>query len=817
VGRPVNLIRPSDGEVVTVDESKVESLARLGYRPQEVGEQLERAEGRAEKEYYSSGEQQFITGVEGALSGLTIGASDMFADAEAGQRARYNPGTRIATEIGGAILPAIFSGGTTAGASGARAAGSLASLARITPAGQLAYRAGNLGKAVGGGLKGAVVAAGVEGAVFGGGAEVTRTALSGDPLTVEGVIASAGIGGILGAGAGALAHGFGALGARAKQAITAADSAAVADDATKILQSTSKKEMVREVQKSLVSDESFDSLRVALRDMKRAADDTLRAADDAVKAATAAPKAGKASLKQRFEFELRPVGDQMFGDATLAGTREHRAALTRVRNAYTNVKAAWKDPQALDEAVEAYRAALVEANEKMGGGYAIPSLIRQQTDTAAAAVRETADYAAVYDAVSRFPDSPDAFFKMKSQKADEMFAAVDKVMALRDAGLRPTQQALEKSIDDIAARAGIAVEGTPAERLKAVYGLGTPKALKEQFKAAKQAVAAGAEPPQSQVTKVMRRSATQGAARQASAMVRKVGGNAFLGAAAYQVGGALMGGVLLGGDSGGFLGGYMLGAGAAGRGAVVSKLTRIAATWGPRAERATRAIGPRVEPLAWSMSGIKDDESNRKELFKKRSQEIRELAVAGPDRAFAAAAAFEQEGHGDFAKVMHQKVVGALQHTVAVLPKDPGKTPWGLESLWEPTPGQLEVFSRAYRAVTSPMESFETLASGDVHPAEVKALQAAWPELYGTWRAAMIERLASDDIQDRLTRQDLSDLSVALDMPLASTQRPEWISAQQQMFLERSAPVSPPNQSGPVGRPPGPGNDMTAAQRLTER
>lgn len=948
MGRKLNLVRP-DGGVVTVTEEQAAKLLPLGYRVEEVGERMAVAAEEAERDYYSTTEQQLLTGLEGAVSGLTGGLIDpLLADDATSKRAQYNPGIRTATEIGGAVLPTFVTGGTST-------LGKIAGTAlRYTPAGQLARGGAAISKAIGG-VKGAAIGAGIEGAVAGAGAEITRTALSGDDLTVEGVLASAGLGGAFGAGAGILSHGFERVGTRS------ADKIAEADRLTAELTSkarVTKEEASRLVREQYLPDDAFNGLRGAVDDYIGGADNIAKAADSAMAEmdrlakfedewraarfaddAAAGPIETASSARRprplddehlddmmrgiRFDEDMRAgelvdvaprqrgggttleeltrpsakvawkqlsnAGDDVF-TATMTTDvprKAFRGEQARVQRAFAKAEKAVRagDEQVAFEAMAEYREAVEALQAKIGGSVELPSYpVRQRTpapgptehfgkqfeasdfdpalrlgepdaapaprqappspteptaqpvgrdpfeqaakeglDASVKAARDAIDYKVIRDAAAKFPRSSEEFLKMSRGKAEQMFAALDKALKTGGPEMDGLKAAMADAIDRLAGRTGVVAEGSPVDRLRTVYSAwrsdgvqAQVSQLRAEAQDAKKALRGKDEPPAGPLG-LIGRMLRQGVSRQASTSARRIGAGAFLSSAAYQGAGFLAGSALTGDPSGGVAG--VLAASALGsRARALAGIHQAVAKWAPRAGRVVRKAGPRIEPLAWSASGVEDEPSGaRRELFKRRSEELAELGAVGKDRAYALASQFQADGHDEFAVALHQKMTAALEVALGHLPRDPGKTPWGFESLWEPTPVQLEVYSRVHRAVFSPMATFEALAEGDVHPVEVEAVQTAYPGLYTEWKAAMLERLMADDTVKSLSRQDLSELSVALDMQMTPTQRPEWIAAQQQMFSERNAQKSP-NPSGPVGRPAGAGGmEATAAQQLTER
>src|SRR5882672_1666702 len=100
----VTMVRP-DGTTIEVPEETAGHLETLGYRQQtteqELGQQLE----VGSQKYYTTPGQELKTGLEGALGGATLGLSDLLIGSdESQQRARYNPGIRMGTELLGGLV-----------------------------------------------------------------------------------------------------------------------------------------------------------------------------------------------------------------------------------------------------------------------------------------------------------------------------------------------------------------------------------------------------------------------------------------------------------------------------------------------------------------------------------------------------------------------------------------------------------------------------------------------------------------------------------------------------------------------------------------
>lgn len=147
-----------------------------------------------------------------ALGSEMFGGEDFHESRESSRALReLNPGASLAGEIGGTVLPALVTGGTSLAAGGG---GSLAaSLARLTPGGLSAALGNSVGRAIasrGGGRLAQVMGnMAVDGAASGAFEAITHANLSDDPLTAERVMSGALFGAVVGGAGGALLHGAG--------------------------------------------------------------------------------------------------------------------------------------------------------------------------------------------------------------------------------------------------------------------------------------------------------------------------------------------------------------------------------------------------------------------------------------------------------------------------------------------------------------------------------------------------------------------------------------------------------------------------------
>ena len=196
---PIKLVNPKTGEELTASDEKQASLIRtLGYRDVTGEEAAAATSAEAEKDYYSGGWQQAVTAVEGGLRGATFGLLDD-GSTESELRRTYNPKTALISELGGAIAPAVLSGGESL----------IGAAARSTPMGALSRGATLASEAL---AEGKVARGAISGLIEGGG-QVAGTALvdalHNKPETAEHLTANLGLGLVFGGGLGALGGAIG--------------------------------------------------------------------------------------------------------------------------------------------------------------------------------------------------------------------------------------------------------------------------------------------------------------------------------------------------------------------------------------------------------------------------------------------------------------------------------------------------------------------------------------------------------------------------------------------------------------------------------
>lgn len=182
---------------------------RVGVDP-ETGAQFRAREDSARMEREHGGAVGgALTAAEGLLQGGTLGLYGAAADKILGpeytqnrkEREAVHPGTAVVSNVAGAILPIVATGGAGAVAEG----GALRTVARAMPTAAVERLGARAGVAAGGGIRGAAVAAGVEGGVSSLVMNTAELIESDDPLTLDTVASTLSSNFLLMTGGGALA------------------------------------------------------------------------------------------------------------------------------------------------------------------------------------------------------------------------------------------------------------------------------------------------------------------------------------------------------------------------------------------------------------------------------------------------------------------------------------------------------------------------------------------------------------------------------------------------------------------------------------
>lgn len=308
-GDTVNVVTP-EGKTIAISREDLPGALRQGYHVEQPHEEAARSTAAGRR---SSASWLGAT-VGGALRGASLGLSDAGLVAVGGDNARdalnvdreVYPATALVSEVGGALLTAVPSGGGTVEGLAAREAATgakilagagersaLSTAARWTPSG-LAARANTAISGLGAerGLAAELAAKGAggaaEGALATGGQYLSQTALEDKPRSAQGFLASLGPGALFGGAAGTT---FGV----AERGLVAAKRLWPAAEVTKDAAQSAERRAVAELDGAL---RDGDQLEAAGRAKLRANREALEAADPALAQHVAAVRAEKLAAAQ---------------------------------------------------------------------------------------------------------------------------------------------------------------------------------------------------------------------------------------------------------------------------------------------------------------------------------------------------------------------------------------------------------------------------------------------------------------------------------------------------------------------------------------
>lgn len=417
----VNLVRP-DGTMLQATPEQAGRLKLLGYQEENPDERFDRNVEEGRSNYYSTAGQKVITGLEGVGSSLTLGGTDyLFGDEDTQARAQYNPGTRMAGEILGALVPLAMGDGAgliTAGEE-ATTGGRLAGVARTAVEHSPLSLVSDGARAVigeGKGLLPAVMRGGLEGAAFGEAGAADHAYLSGDPLTAEAVLHGVGWGALFGAGLSAVGEGVEALGNK-----EAASEAAVGGKTTAAEQ-TAK-----------VSEEAYSSFHSEVTGLKDSLKTTLDQADNTV---------------SRALERLSDVKSGMSGDAI-------DMTIQRANKAYERASEAIKAGDAVkaESAMNDWQSVIKGVAKKMD--------ISDQGNVQAA-LSDLADTRAVHAELGNIPKTVEEFQKLTPARAEKVFATLDKASKLTSNPV--LSQAVNDALEKFTVATGVGAKGVDGLR-----------------------------------------------------------------------------------------------------------------------------------------------------------------------------------------------------------------------------------------------------------------------------------------------------------------------------------------------------------------
>jgi hypothetical protein len=706
----------------------------------------------------------------GGARGLSLGLSDLALkgilddDGEFAleQLRLRNQIATTAGEIGGALAPALLSGG----------AGLLGSAARLTPTGVLTRLGAGAAARVSGetaasaAMRGALQA-GIEGAGLGLGNAITQAALHDDPFIVESVASNMSLGAVLGGVTGGLLGAGGALARRSLSVSTPVDD--VASGFTNVLGKSDELIVAaREARKAgmVPAELSDDVLAVELREARSLL---------GRKGAAASQGLDKNAMEAvDFPGMQRRLMDRVGGtttgasDAAEALLKRSRAGLTRDLGDDLDIgrifsmdkKRAVRVAEHLDNFAVAARALDDQVGQRFGvklavGDEAIKAKLADAgLDSAYAKILDS-------DIAQRLGKSGNAAFEAKLAEMDPMAKTVLKAWVAN------------KSVTAEAAKRGwfsnlVVSSATGAGRNMIPSGV------------------RGAG---------MFSSIARGAARNVGGFIgSKLGRVAAGGAAGYAIGG-----------KDGVMEGALFGASASGANA---------ARVGSMAARAVSALAKPSTAKALTAASIlgatKFGQEKDKNPARARMKEIA-AAITNPatKRAIQTATLplhLQNPAVGE-------KVQMALEMRLAYLgQRSPWRPPMKAMRTFkaEVNPSRYEVakWARVVRAAENPLSLLEDLENRRLTPEAVNTVKDLYPEMFSRMQVAVMEQVGA--LKEGLPYQSRLQVAVFFDTPVDASQTPEFGSTMQGLYDQAAQ-----NQPQPRGSLGTPSPDTTQVQRLT--
>lgn len=808
-----------DGSTVTVPEADADKLLTLGYREQTPTQEMEAGIAQGIENYYTTPGQQVKTALEGGLSGLSLGLTDLaFGSEESSERARYNPGLRLGSELVGGLLPL---------------APGLGALTKFTPMGALTRGAEMASEAIGGGkVAQAATRSAIEGAGIGGGSALTQAQLNGDPITAEAVGAGMGWGALF-------AGGLGAIGGGLQSRYEGKAAARLAEEESRFANIGAEERTVAERAEAQAKVHS-----VVMEGMKERTA-TVRAMEEAhysrfsgaIQDAAATLKQGVKAAEEvtkdlnftSLGMSQRKIYSQLADNLNLSYVRSEARAFEK-SFAEAKLAAEQGNYEKMINRLEKFQDNMATIETKLGGPKMFSSekvvgqaqdligLAKQRLDSSVAAAEELTAHTATQATLAGFPKTAKEFVGMTPERVEKLSAAIDNLGKLKSAELDSIKAAVSDAVGNLESNLGMKMEGSPGQRMQGIW-----RAMKEGARAdAKLVKNLGKEGNllwgKANEAADKYSLAKMGGDTERHAFAKKgFGSRSFETFMRYNVGKSFaqkMG-----------TPGYLLGSGLVSglvslKGAILGTIAEQAEKWLPRAGKAMQKYGSRVEPLMTRLDGQEDEKKrSRKELMEARSKEIAEAAPGVRDTLYKSIGSVAAE-HPEFAAQLHGQSVARFQFLLSKLPKDPGLAFSNLKSMWKPDDVATEKFARYYEVFHDPVGVMvRSLKTGQITMEAAEGLKEMNPELWQTLRVNLLDRLSDPKVTKHMTYSDQVHMGMLLGIPLHSSMNPQFISSQQQMYTERNQPLemNPRIQpGGGAGRPSGPGPAATSAQRTTE-
>lgn len=757
MGKLVNVILPG-GRVVSVPE---EVASKIAGNDVAHTESLSEASGRSTSELNKERSAGVVEGIKAAGEGFadaaTLGAygrainwADPAGASNMEIRAQERPGARLAGELGAVLAPTGALGKT------AKAVGEVLPVTAL----------GNSARAIGG-TAGRLA----EGAVYGAGGSIATANVTGDPLSIEGIVKDAGIGALLNFGLSKLGDGLSNTAKRSKAIIAAEQEA---EKAANLFESTpeSYNELVSAhkatVQEAKVAQKAWDKAsQEYYKEFQELGSDPkqLRGLITQVDVTERKILNQLAKGKRLSEFPLKDIPGQFATELT----ESDRATLSTVKKILADGRTA--------------------ATKAFGqGSYGITVSKLADAIENAKNVMPGLDLPALPTA-SKFGQRPSVPEILSLPKDLRGFAKLhpDTIAKLANEAVPngPVAQAIEKLTADLGLEASNTAGATIA---------GTHAKLQSMANSVVQQEAGGKSLLDT-LRLNSKRAIRYGFGRMADTGV----GGGFLGASARTVVGGLVG-YGLDGTEGALIGSALMNA----KSSVRSKMVNMFARYGEGAAKVVSGLGPVTSYLATEFpSGEQDKSKDIREQALNRVNDFNAIVGSVNDVSFSTVQPLMNQP-GDIGFKIHTAVVNAVQAVVNSLPKDPGLATNMFNSYWKPAHHEALKLAYVIEAVLSPDDAIKRLIAGKSDPVAANTLWNVWP---AHMQEAATELVNNAQFMGNLTREQSSALSALFRVPLNGFRQPQVMAQLQSYYLPKPPVNSGPSPSraptgNPNGRPP---------------
>lgn len=846
----INIVSP-DGRVIQGTEEELKRLQLLGnYQAEDVRDtRYRRGEAQTETDY-STLTDKATTFAHGLASGATVGLSDyVLNDDEEDLRAKYNPGSRLAGEVVGAVGASVAVPMSPAGlvTRGAEAAG-----ARVAAAG-----AKTAGKVLTGVIEGA--GAGLQ-------AEISNAQLSNDPLTTEAVVHGLGMGALFGGGLTAGLHyggkGLEKIGQKLEQKPELVTKS-ITDEIQIINEEnfTPFRESIRgttEIEKTLQGriDDELDRLTAATKEVEASGGmngqrigvssaEPVVATETKVTAAEAPVKGPDIKTAHQ---QLTDVASELESYAPISQARDAAKSVKSLKTAARAASEAIKggDPTSALKALEKFREAVKSTASTLD--YKIADEVGAIVDKAATTTDQ--DIAQVLSSKKkraspigdiRQKNAQDiAAEKLKREQmrtnllGDELSVRQLRVDAQRARYIDTVKNATGTTVEPyVRTQAAVKELRNFPNTAKEFAGMQTAKAekvfaaidhvmsqnlpellpLQQSIKASIDSLAqgagirveGGAVKQLREIQKIAHTANTIKIQKEVDELVFRDKATAHKSKAVglgedymrYKTGQyfASQGGS---GMAGYFMGSRLVGMGidalAGVRGAVQQRLSTAAKAVGKAFQSSrTKYVAPRLEPLYTKLDGSRDPEKNVQKAARNRITEMMETAPHVRNVLFKSVEPLVGGNNNDLAVALLDTAEKSFNAVLELLPKPMTNVISKFKSTWEPTPTEALVTAKVLDAFFNPLEVIDRALTGTIDAIQMEVLQACMPELVQECRS---EVLMNADFEN-MSYADQEAMSRFLGQPVSSQFDPmNILDAQSSHNKIPSAPQFNPQGTG---------------------